>query len=147
MKLFDQPQKNYNLNEKIYGLIFHHQQSVIAKKGQKQVYLVSPEYGENVTVVACTNAAGRKIPPMIIFKGKTRRENFGDILPPLACFEMAEKGSMTYEIFVSDFNILRSSNFQAKFFLFLMGRSVFRFRALQMKQTSTKSPYFIHHQT
>ena len=53
-----------------------------------------------MTVVACANAAGGTIPPMIIFKGKNRRDNFGDALPPLACFEMAEKGSMTHEIFV-----------------------------------------------
>ena len=53
-----------------------------------------------MTVVACANAASGTIPPMIIFKGKNKRDNFGDALLPLACFEIAEKGSMTHEIFV-----------------------------------------------
>ena len=61
---------------------------------------MAPEHGENVTVVACANAAGGTILPMVIFKGKNRLDNFGDALPPLACFEMAEKGSMTHKIFV-----------------------------------------------
>ena len=100
LELFDQPHRIYNLDEKGCRLALHHQQSVIAKKGQKRVHLVAPEHGENVTVVACGNAAGGTIPPMVIFKGKNRRDNFGDALPPLACFEMADKGSMTHEIFV-----------------------------------------------
>jgi len=100
MRLLDQPHRIYNLDEKGCRLALHHQQSVIAKKGQKRVHLVAPEHGENVTVVACANAVGGTIPPMIIFKGKRRREHFGDTLPPLSCFEMAEKGSMTHEIFV-----------------------------------------------
>ena len=100
LELFDQPHRIYNLDEKGCRLSLHHQQSVIAKKGQKRVHLVAPEHGENVTVVACANAAGGTILPMIIFRGKNRRDNLGDALPPLACFEMAEKGSMMHEIFV-----------------------------------------------
>ena len=93
MVLFDQPQKIYNLGEKDCRLALHQQQSVITKKGQKGVYFVAPENGENVTVVACTNATGETISFMIIFKGKSRRENFGNSLPAFACLKMAEKAA------------------------------------------------------
>ena len=56
-------------------------------------------YGIYTVVVACANAAGGTIPLMVIFKEKNRGDDFKDALPPLACFEMAEKGSMTHEIF------------------------------------------------
>ncbi|GAB1605179.1 hypothetical protein Ahia01_000799700 [Argonauta hians] len=101
LDLFDKPDRIFNLDEKGCRLSLHHQQQVIAKKGSKRVHLVAPEHGENVTVVACVSAVGGAVPPMIIFKGKNRKQQFGDDLPPLACFEMAEKGSMTNDIFVN----------------------------------------------
>ncbi|GFN87778.1 tigger transposable element-derived protein 1-like [Plakobranchus ocellatus] len=100
LDLFDKPDRILNLGEKGCHLSLHHQQRVIALKGNKRVHLVAPEHGENVTVVACVSAVGGVIPPMIIFKGKNRKQQFGDDLPPLACFEIAEKGSMTNELFV-----------------------------------------------
>ncbi|GFN85608.1 tigger transposable element-derived protein 1-like [Plakobranchus ocellatus] len=100
LDLFDKPDRIFNLDEKGCCLSLHHQQRVIALKGNKRVHLVAPEHGENVTVVACVRAVGGVIPPMIIFKGKNRKQQFSDDLPPLACFEMAEKGSMTNELFV-----------------------------------------------
>ena len=48
-----------------------------------------------MTVVAGADAAGGTTPPIITFKGKNRRENFGNSLSLLACFEMAEKGRTT----------------------------------------------------
>ena len=98
--LFNRPDRIFNLDEKGCRLSLHHQQRVIAQKGSKRVHLVAPEHGENVTVAACVSAVGGAIPPMIIYKGKNKKQHFGDDLPPLACFEMAEKGSMTNELFV-----------------------------------------------
>ena len=91
LELFDQPHRIYNLDEKGCRLALHHQQSVIAKKGQKGAHLVAPEHGENVTVVACANAADGTIPPMAIFRGKNRRDNFGDAFPPLHVLKWRKK--------------------------------------------------------
>ena len=89
MKLLDQPHRNYNLDEKGSRLTLHHQQC----NCKKRVRLKVPKHGENVMMVACANATGGTVPPMIIFQGKNRRESFGEILPPLACFEVSEKAA------------------------------------------------------
>jgi hypothetical protein len=100
MELFDKPDRIFNIDEKGCQLAVHHQQKVLAKTGSKRVHLVAPEHGENVTIVACGNAMGNVIPPMIIFKGKRRNDGLGDDLPPGSAVEMAPKGSMTTEIFI-----------------------------------------------
>lgn len=104
MELFDKPHRIYNMDEKGCQLAVHHQQKVLAQKGGKRVHVVAPEHGENVTVVACGNAMGNAIPPMIIFRGKRRRPELGDDLPPGSSVEMTEKGSMTTETFISWLN-------------------------------------------
>ena len=44
--------------------------SVISDKGSKNVrFLTSGENSENVTVIACCNAARQFLPPVLIFKG------------------------------------------------------------------------------
>jgi len=100
MDLFDKPDRIFNIDEKGCQLAVHHQQKVLAKTGSKRVHLVAPEHGENVTVVACANAVGNVIPPIIIFKGKRRNDALGDDLPSGSVVEMAPKGSMTTEIFI-----------------------------------------------
>lgn len=82
LKLFDKPGNVYNMDEKGCRLTIHKQQSVLAKRGAKRVHLVAPEHGENVTIVACGNALGQAIPPMIIFKGQRCKPEWGDHLPP-----------------------------------------------------------------
>lgn len=100
MELFDKPDRIFNIDEKGCQLAIHHQQKVLAKTGSKRVHLVAPEHGENVTVVACGNALGNVVPPMIIFKGKRRNDALGDDLPPGSVVQMAPKGSMTTDIFI-----------------------------------------------
>ena len=104
LNILDRPDRIFNIDEKGCRLSLHHQQSVIAAKGRKRVHLVAPEHGENVTIVACANALGTPVPPMIIFKGKYKKDAFGDDLPPLSRFEMSEKGCMTNELFVKFLN-------------------------------------------
>jgi hypothetical protein len=72
----------------------------LAKKGSKRVHIVAPEHGENVTIVACRSAVGNAIPPMVIFRGKRRKPELSDDLPPRSCIEMAAKGCMITDIFV-----------------------------------------------
>ena len=100
LNLLTRPDRIYDMDEKGCRLTLHHQQKVVSAKGRKRVHVVAPEHAENVTIVACANAVGNCVPPMIIFKGVNRKPSFGDDLPPLATVEMAPKGSMTNAVFI-----------------------------------------------
>lgn len=74
---------------------------VLAKKGQKQVGLVSSaERGTNTTVVCCFSAAGMYVPPMFIFK----RQRMTPLLErdglPSAIYACSKSGWITEELFV-----------------------------------------------
>lgn len=105
-KLYDEldipnhPERVYNVDEKGCRLTIHHQQTVLAEKGNRRVHMIAQEHAENVTITACVNASGNAIPPMIIFKGKRLKEEFKDNLPPGALVKMAPKGSMTTSLFI-----------------------------------------------
>ena len=100
LQLFDKPDRTYNMDEKGCQLALHHQQKVLTKKGTKRLHLVAPEQGENVSIVACGNAIGNVVPPMVLFKGVRRKSQLADDLPPGSAVEMTQKGSMTTETFV-----------------------------------------------
>lgn len=93
------PDRLFNMDEKGCRLTLHHQQSVLALKGSRRVHLVSQEHAENVTIVACVNALGNTIPPMIIYKGVRQKPTFLDNLPTGSTVSMSPKGSMTTELF------------------------------------------------
>lgn len=105
-KLYDEinipnhPERVYNMDEKGCRLTIHHQQKVLAEKGNRRVHMVAQEHAENVTIAACVNAAGNVIPPMVIFKGKRLKQEFTDNLPPGTLVKMAAKGSMTTSLFI-----------------------------------------------
>lgn len=88
------------MDEKGIRLCLHKSPAVLAKKGSKRVHFRGKEHGENVTMVACGNALGSVIPPMILFKGKNKNRMLEDFLPPASLIEMTEKGSMTIPTFV-----------------------------------------------
>lgn len=94
------PANIYNMDEKGCRLMLHHQQTVLAEKGSRRVHLIGSEHGENVTIVACANALGHVIPPMILFKGQRLKPTFSDGLPAGSVVHMTGKGSMTTEIFL-----------------------------------------------
>ena len=98
--VFDKPAQIFNMDEKGCRLTLHKNQTVYAQKGSKRVHQQGQEHGENVSIVACANALGMAIPPMIIFKGKRDNRHFGDNLPPSSIYRMSPKGSMTTELFV-----------------------------------------------
>jgi hypothetical protein len=101
LQLFDKADRIYNIDEKGCQLALHHQQTVLTKKGAKRVHLVAPEHGENVSIVACANAMGNAVPPMVLFKGVRRKPQWADDLPPGSAVEMTLKGSMTTETFIT----------------------------------------------
>lgn len=78
----------------------HHQQHVLAQKGNKRVHFIAQEHAENKTIAMCVNASGNSVPPMIIFKGKRLRPELNDNLPDGTIVRMAPTGSMTTDLFV-----------------------------------------------
>lgn len=83
------------------------QGSVIAEKGSKRVpQLSSGEKGETVSIVACCSATGVFLPPYVIFKGKRRKEELGDGLPPGSAICMTDSGyaqTHTFKLFIEFF--------------------------------------------
>lgn len=74
--------------------------NIIAQKGAKDVVsMTSVERGENVTVLACMNAAGQYIPPFVLFKGVRKRDDFLLGMPPGTEVAMTEKGWVNEEAF------------------------------------------------
>lgn len=66
----------------------------------KRVHLIAPKHEANVTAVACGNALGQAIPPMILFKGVHQKPEWTDYMPPGTVMEMIAKGSMTTATFI-----------------------------------------------
>lgn len=100
MNILANPHLIYNMDEKGCQLSLHKQPMVFAKKASKDVRIIADEHAENVTIVACGNAIGQIIPPMILFKGKREKEEWKENLPIGSCIQMTKKGSMTTETFV-----------------------------------------------
>lgn len=67
--LVDKPRSIYNMDES--GIQINNKPGkVVAEKGSKCVHvLTSKERGENVSVIACANAEGTFLPPVLILKG------------------------------------------------------------------------------
>lgn len=60
------------------GLNFEHVPvRVVAEKGQRSVVGKTSNKSSNLTIMACVNGAGDKMPPMIITKGKTSKSLHG----------------------------------------------------------------------
>lgn len=95
----DKPQKIYNMDEKGCRLCLHKQQRVLAQTGARRVHLVAEEHGENATIVACINAVGNAVPPMILYKGKRMKPEWTYNLPAGSVCRMTDRGSMTTAVF------------------------------------------------
>ncbi|XP_069357516.1 uncharacterized protein [Maniola hyperantus] len=87
------PEKIFNMDET--GIQMNNIPSkVIATNGSKDVYtLTSSEKGENVTVIACCNAQGNFLPPVLIYKGTYSKPQFSEGLPPGSQVFMNKKSS------------------------------------------------------
>ena len=56
--------------------------ALITGKGSKNVHvLISGGKSENITVIACCNAAGHSLPLLLIFKDVNKKQEFGDGSP------------------------------------------------------------------
>lgn len=91
--LFDKPGHIFNMDET--GLQLNNRPGfVLAEKGSKSVASVtSGEKGETITVIACCNAEGAFLPPACIMKGKNKKPEYQDGMPPGAVVYMSEKSA------------------------------------------------------
>ncbi|KAJ3622489.1 hypothetical protein MTP99_002996 [Tenebrio molitor] len=91
--LLEHPSKIFNMDET--GIQINNKpEQVIATKGSKDVYsLTSTEKGENVSVIAFCSAEGNFFPPVLIMKGKYKKPEFSEGLPPGSDVYMNQKTS------------------------------------------------------
>lgn len=75
LNIASKPHVIWNCDE--MGKIFEHSPvQVIAEKGQNCLGRTSSK-STNITIMACVNASGKRIPPMFVVKGKTSRSLHG----------------------------------------------------------------------
>lgn len=74
---------------------------VVAAKGTKNVVGRTSNDRSHITIMACVNAAGGRMPPMVIVKGKTAKSLFGyntAAAPPNTVWSFQEKAWMNEEL-------------------------------------------------
>ena len=97
-ELFDCPSRIYNMDES--GLPLDHKPAkVIALKGTKKVHCRTSGNKMQITVLACANAAGSVIPPMVIFEGKRLNPEWTKGEVPCTLYGMSDKGWTDMELF------------------------------------------------
>ncbi|XP_060806689.1 uncharacterized protein LOC132903177 [Amyelois transitella] len=91
--LFDKPSKIFNMDES--GLQLNPRPGIVlAQKGSKAVCSqTSTEKGETITVIACCNAEGVFLPPACIMKGKNKKQEWQDGMPPGSVLYMSQKSA------------------------------------------------------
>lgn len=103
-QLLDKPGNIFNVDET--GIQINNKPGkVLATKGAKDVYsLTTAERGENISLISCCSAEGYFLPPVLIFKGKNKKDEFLDGLPPGAGVLMNPKTSyINSELFLKWF--------------------------------------------
>ena len=97
-KLMDSPSCIFNCDET--GLPLSPSSfKVVARKGSKNVSNVTSNSKSQITVLACTSAAGYAIPPFIIFGRNTYHPHLSNGEVPGTMYGMTPKGWMTQKLF------------------------------------------------
>ncbi|KAI4468034.1 hypothetical protein MML48_2g00008991 [Holotrichia oblita] len=99
--LINSPGSIYNMDET--GIQLNNKPgNVIATKGSKDVYvLTASEKGETVSVIACNNAEGIFLPPVLILKGVRKNPDHLTGLPPGCEIYMNQRSSyMNSDLFL-----------------------------------------------
>ena len=89
--LLNRPSRIYNMDESRMPLD-HKQLKRVAKKGMKKVHGPSSGDKSQITLVACANAAGSVLPPMLIFKGERLNHEWTKGEVPNTLYGMSENG-------------------------------------------------------
>ena len=97
-ELFNCPNRIYNMDES--GLPLDHNPSkVIAMKGARKVHCRTSGNKMQITILACANAAGTVIPPMVVFQGKRLNPEWTKGEVPCTLYGMSDKGWTDMELF------------------------------------------------
>ena len=95
---FNCPNRIYNMDES--GLPLDHNPSkVIAMKGARKVHCRTSGNKMQITILACANAAGTVIPPMVVFQGKRLNPEWTKGEVPCTLYGMSDKGWTDMELF------------------------------------------------
>lgn len=90
----------YNMDESGLTLV-PSARLIVGKRGERAVHQIcNSERGEITTVVACYNASGYYIPPVIIFKGKRSKPEFREGFPPNTEIICTESGYIDKTVFL-----------------------------------------------
>lgn len=102
--LENQPHRIFNMDETGIQLT-NVPGKVVAIKGSKCVQTLTPkEKGESISIIACMNAEGVYLPPVLIMKGVRKFANRIDGLPPASDIYMNKKSSyINAELFLKWF--------------------------------------------
>ena len=96
--MLDKPNFIYNMDES--GMPLDHKQlKIIAPKGSKKVHGIASRNKSQVTIVACGNAAGIVLPPIVIFKGERLNYDYTKGEVPGTLYGMSPNGWIVQELF------------------------------------------------
>ncbi|XP_050300193.1 uncharacterized protein LOC126738797 [Anthonomus grandis grandis] len=91
--IFNKPGYIFNIDET--GLPMNNRTGiVVAEKGSKSVSMTTfTEKGETISCIACCNAEGMFLPPAYIMKGKYKKAQYEDGMPPGSILSIVEKSA------------------------------------------------------
>ena len=89
----------------------HSPKSGVTLKGQKHAQVLTSGQKKQITVLACGNAAGYVIPPLVIFSRKTLNPELTVQEVPGTMYGLSDSGWMTSDIFENWFTHQSSSIF------------------------------------
>ena len=90
-QLLDKASQIYNMDESGMPLS-HKQPKRIAERGARKVHGRASGDKSQITIVACANAAGYALPPMVIFKGERLNANYTKNQVPSTLYGMSKQG-------------------------------------------------------
>ena len=100
--LRDKPSQIYNCDES--GMPLEHKlPRVISAKGTKKIRQINFGNKTQITVLACCNATGQAIPPMVVFAGKKFNHDLSEGEVPGTLYGMSDSGWMDQELFTNWF--------------------------------------------
>lgn len=103
LKLGDKPHLIFNLDETSF-CIDPSKTKVVGLKGAKSTRIISSAGRENTSVLICCSADGRKLPPLVIFKGKNVIESWiNENNHDETTYAASKKGWMDSQIFYNWF--------------------------------------------
>jgi len=107
--LMDKPNSIYNMDESGMPLD-HRQPKRVAPRGIKKVHGPSSGNKTQITILACANAVGTMLPPMVIFKGERLNYEWTKGEVPNTEYGMSPQGWTDHELFYEWLNKLFIKN-------------------------------------